>query len=842
MSIKELGFCAQTIICQFFLNLIMNWSVSLLLFVFCLQSVLTRGQNRSPWPSPTVAEKWMTYFLQSLTESTSFTFDEIDSMVSVGNALLASLNHMVRSGRISVSKMQAMNKAFASSVAEMVVLEAEGSNLMEKRDAVVNAIYDAYMKTTGSVNQKFLNEIRQLINMFSQIRRNENIPNSEKTAGTDGYGAYGDRANESSRYSYDYTTAQRFNGRTDQTQKYSSDTPQNENQMNKKNYNLKTYLPRILSSESSIYLDKKGQYLENGENRPNQDLGSSALASSVYSSTNTGNSQVNETASSLEFPRYDRKIKRNFEPGLSSSKTTAYNTADLNYDNEGYDTMMKENFPLVSDSKTNLRSDRKRYGQVGRFSSVSTMAPFDKRRRGLKRKRFRLNQATEFSGGSSDVFNETEPDNDVVSNTMSASSISLTNEDADIDVTGSSPKHPGEYSTSNTAISHDKSNSIYREQNHTAYQGKENFVSSPLNNQGDIRSGGRIYRRRWNTNTFSTSNAENNSVQVNTGTDDTRNEQNNPIKSDYDSTHMDSAYTQLPGRTSLPSSLEPYDKTDLKSTGTDFAMDQNVELHSPLTDYDEESTGSIKRENIPEQEKEPTSFSTIDSVFLEGRHKPYGLQGSPVTAASRQERPSFNGWRFVPGTRPSTSAESTFNQVSQSEQNNFNRGQDKYPVPSQSESLTKNLDFKDKIGERDVLRTKLSRTDYTDRGTNGGYLTVPGGNIPLDSISSSSTWKDTVSNKIQRLPDLAFTSKVKPVLTTLLNSVPNNELLAKVISNIYFSIINNNPGLSECELSIRVLSELIAALVQNISSFNFRRMTSSDFSASVVKNVPSAVC
>ncbi|GBM54692.1 hypothetical protein AVEN_121568-1, partial [Araneus ventricosus] len=175
-------------------NIKMTWTVRLalsLLAVICSQSLFALGQ--SPWQNARMAESFMNSFSSDLGQSGAFSSDQMDDIMSICDSIQSGIARMDRSGKISANKLQAMNMAFASAVAEIAMAEGGGQSAQVKTNAVADSLASAFLQTTGVVNTQFINEIRTLISMFAQANdvSTSSAPVSALAGGQGGQGGYG---------------------------------------------------------------------------------------------------------------------------------------------------------------------------------------------------------------------------------------------------------------------------------------------------------------------------------------------------------------------------------------------------------------------------------------------------------------------------------------------------------------------------------------------------------------------------------------------------------------------------------------------------------------------------
>ncbi|GBM95424.1 hypothetical protein AVEN_79326-1 [Araneus ventricosus] len=164
----------------------MNWKKSslllLLLTALCINVSAAQNVADSPWSSNEKADFFIRSFNEVISRSSAFTSQQIDDMTSIGDTLITSIDNMAKSGKSSTKKLQALNMAFASSMAEIAVAEQGGQNIDVKTNAIIDALNEAFIRTSGRVNNEFISEIRQLILMFSQVSMNDSASGSTATA------------------------------------------------------------------------------------------------------------------------------------------------------------------------------------------------------------------------------------------------------------------------------------------------------------------------------------------------------------------------------------------------------------------------------------------------------------------------------------------------------------------------------------------------------------------------------------------------------------------------------------------------------------------------------------
>nr|5IZ2_A Chain A, Major ampullate spidroin 1A [Trichonephila clavipes]5IZ2_B Chain B, Major ampullate spidroin 1A [Trichonephila clavipes] len=130
------------------------------------------GQN-TPWSSTELADAFINAFMNEAGRTGAFTADQLDDMSTIGDTIKTAMDKMARSNKSSKGKLQALNMAFASSMAEIAAVEQGGLSVDAKTNAIADSLNSAFYQTTGAANPQFVNEIRSLINMFAQSSANE---------------------------------------------------------------------------------------------------------------------------------------------------------------------------------------------------------------------------------------------------------------------------------------------------------------------------------------------------------------------------------------------------------------------------------------------------------------------------------------------------------------------------------------------------------------------------------------------------------------------------------------------------------------------------------------------
>nr|2LPI_A Chain A, Major ampullate spidroin 1 [Euprosthenops australis]4FBS_A Chain A, Major ampullate spidroin 1 [Euprosthenops australis] len=131
------------------------------------------NSHTTPWTNPGLAENFMNSFMQGLSSMPGFTASQLDDMSTIAQSMVQSIQSLAAQGRTSPNKLQALNMRFASSMAEIAASEEGGGSLSTKTSSIASAMSNAFLQTTGVVNQPFINEITQLVSMFAQAGMND---------------------------------------------------------------------------------------------------------------------------------------------------------------------------------------------------------------------------------------------------------------------------------------------------------------------------------------------------------------------------------------------------------------------------------------------------------------------------------------------------------------------------------------------------------------------------------------------------------------------------------------------------------------------------------------------
>nr|UVM79554.1 aciniform spidroin [Pardosa pseudoannulata] len=158
----------------------MNWltSFSFLILLFVTQQVYVESRkggfgnaSKSPWADVGKANAFMKCLIQKIANSPVFPQQEKEDMESIVETMMSAISSMSTSQRgNSHAQLQAMNMAFASSMAELVIAEDAGNMkaISVKTDALSQTLKTCFQTTMGTVNRQFIAEIKDLINVFAQ--------------------------------------------------------------------------------------------------------------------------------------------------------------------------------------------------------------------------------------------------------------------------------------------------------------------------------------------------------------------------------------------------------------------------------------------------------------------------------------------------------------------------------------------------------------------------------------------------------------------------------------------------------------------------------------------------
>nr|QNH85589.1 aciniform spidroin 2 [Araneus ventricosus] len=149
----------------------MNWSTTLgiavlLLSVTCNGVQSKKHGSKSPWADPVKAKAFMDCLIRQIEQSKVIPQQEKQDMETLVQSLMSALAG--GGGNTSKATLQAMNMAFASALAELVVAEGadDPAGIEVKTNALVKILQQCFKKTMHKVDKKFILEIKDLIQMF----------------------------------------------------------------------------------------------------------------------------------------------------------------------------------------------------------------------------------------------------------------------------------------------------------------------------------------------------------------------------------------------------------------------------------------------------------------------------------------------------------------------------------------------------------------------------------------------------------------------------------------------------------------------------------------------------
>ncbi|KAF8763378.1 hypothetical protein HNY73_021566 [Argiope bruennichi] len=152
----------------------MNWLTTLgfavLLLSLQCNGVQSRKHSsnlsRSPWADSAKAKAFMDCLIKKIEQSDVLPQKEKEDMEMLVQSLMSALSG--HKGNNSEATLKAMNMAFASALAELVVAEDadDPDSIATKTEALSKALQQCFKKTMHKVNRKFIAEIKDLIQMF----------------------------------------------------------------------------------------------------------------------------------------------------------------------------------------------------------------------------------------------------------------------------------------------------------------------------------------------------------------------------------------------------------------------------------------------------------------------------------------------------------------------------------------------------------------------------------------------------------------------------------------------------------------------------------------------------
>ncbi|GFS66276.1 major ampullate spidroin 1A variant 3 [Trichonephila inaurata madagascariensis] len=151
----------------------MIWTARLLalsfLAVLCAPGLFSQSANAS-LSSPELLNSFIGSFKDHAGRTGTFPPSTIDDKTTIGDAIKYSVEKMVSIGKSSVSNLQALSMAFASSMVEIAVADG-GHNTEEIAAAISESLSLAFLQTTGAVNPQFVNEISNLMNLSKLLEK-----------------------------------------------------------------------------------------------------------------------------------------------------------------------------------------------------------------------------------------------------------------------------------------------------------------------------------------------------------------------------------------------------------------------------------------------------------------------------------------------------------------------------------------------------------------------------------------------------------------------------------------------------------------------------------------------
>ena len=152
----------------------------LLLVVLCIPQDAV--SQISPVQNAFTMEQVMKGFVNNVAQTQAFTSSQLSDMAAITDSFVGSVDRMEKSGKTSKSMLQAMNMGFASSMAEIAASEKGGAPLSQKTNAILDSLRNSFVEVVGFAPMGFINEIGQLISMFSQVSMNDVSASASSTA------------------------------------------------------------------------------------------------------------------------------------------------------------------------------------------------------------------------------------------------------------------------------------------------------------------------------------------------------------------------------------------------------------------------------------------------------------------------------------------------------------------------------------------------------------------------------------------------------------------------------------------------------------------------------------
>ncbi|XP_035216374.1 uncharacterized protein LOC118189811 [Stegodyphus dumicola] len=169
-----------------------NFGVILIILVASFE-LLGSAHGRSnrvknPLLDPSKANGFINSFLRYLIQSGAFAAKQEQDIADVIDTLQQAMSSTQSSKRGSAAKSQAMTLAFASVIADLVVIDDEngqGVSIEQKKSVIKQALEKAFMETQGSIDHSFIHEIENLIKVFEEENAQSYDDNAEDQSNDD---------------------------------------------------------------------------------------------------------------------------------------------------------------------------------------------------------------------------------------------------------------------------------------------------------------------------------------------------------------------------------------------------------------------------------------------------------------------------------------------------------------------------------------------------------------------------------------------------------------------------------------------------------------------------------
>ncbi|GBN79677.1 hypothetical protein AVEN_63557-1 [Araneus ventricosus] len=135
-------------------------------------TTFARGIHVSILSNPNTAATFARSFVSNIAGCGEFGSQGTEDFDDIMQSLIQA-QRMGKGRHDTNAKAKAMQMALASSIAELIVEESGGVNMQQKTNAAINALRNALRSTSGQVDESFVNEIVELVNLFSQDQFNE---------------------------------------------------------------------------------------------------------------------------------------------------------------------------------------------------------------------------------------------------------------------------------------------------------------------------------------------------------------------------------------------------------------------------------------------------------------------------------------------------------------------------------------------------------------------------------------------------------------------------------------------------------------------------------------------